>query len=82
MNEVVIPSSVLNHLQQGLTGERPETLKDSDLIGANVANHVMATAYKSLEAAQIMFALKAMIPLFWATLLLERHKRLDLSKPG
>ena len=51
LNESVIPSSVLAHLQQGLAGERPETLKDIDLIGANVANHVIATAYKSLEAA-------------------------------
>ena len=46
-----IPSSVLNHLQQGLAGEKPETLKDSDLVDAQVANHVIATAYKSLEAA-------------------------------
>ncbi len=51
LNESVIPSSVLAHLQQGLAGERSETLKDIDLIGANVANHVIATAYKSLEAA-------------------------------
>jgi hydroxypyruvate reductase len=46
-----IPASVLNHLQQGLTGEKPETLKDADLVNAQVANHVIATAYKSLEAA-------------------------------
>jgi len=46
-----IPVSVLNHLQQGLAGEKPETLKDVDLIDAQVANHVIATAYKSLEAA-------------------------------
>ncbi len=46
-----IPASVLNHLKQGLAGEKPETLKDSDLISAQVANHVIATAYKSLEAA-------------------------------
>ena len=46
-----IPVSVLNHLKQGLAGEMPETLKDTDLINAQVANHVIATAYKSLEAA-------------------------------
>jgi hydroxypyruvate reductase len=46
-----IPASVLNHLRQGLVGNQPETLKDSDLVGAQVANHVIATAYKSLEAA-------------------------------
>lgn len=46
-----IPVSVLNHLQQGLAGEKPETLKDADLVNAQVANHVIATAYKSLEAA-------------------------------
>jgi hydroxypyruvate reductase len=45
------PVSVLNHLRQGLAGKKPETLKDSDLVGAQVANHVIATAYKSLEAA-------------------------------
>ena len=46
-----IPVSVLTHLKQGLAGEKPETLKDVDLIDAQVANHVIATAYKSLEAA-------------------------------
>jgi glycerate 2-kinase len=46
-----IPVSVLAHLKQGLAGEKPETLKDVDLINAQVANHVIATAYKSLEAA-------------------------------
>ena len=46
-----IPAPVLNHLKQGLAGEKPETLKDSDLVDAQVANHVIATAYKSLEAA-------------------------------
>lgn len=46
-----IPASVLNHLKQGLAGEKAETLKDADLVDAQVANHVIATAYKSLEAA-------------------------------
>jgi len=46
-----IPASVLSHLKQGLAAEKPETLKDADLISAQVANHVIATAYKSLEAA-------------------------------
>ena len=46
-----IPASVLNHLKQGVAGDRPETLKDIDLVDAQVANHVIATAYKSLEAA-------------------------------
>jgi hydroxypyruvate reductase len=46
-----IPASVLVHLKKGLAGEKPETLKDSDLVNAQVANHVIATAYKSLEAA-------------------------------
>lgn len=51
LDEDEIPASVLNHLRQGLEGKQPETLKDSDLVGAQVANHVIATAYKSLEAA-------------------------------
>ncbi len=46
-----IPSSVLLHLNKGLAGEIPETLKEADLHGAQVSNHVIATAYKSLEAA-------------------------------
>jgi len=46
-----IPTSVLSHLKQGLAGEKAETLKDVDLVDAQVANHVIATAYKSLEAA-------------------------------
>jgi hydroxypyruvate reductase len=51
LSEDVIPTSILNHLKQGVAGEKPETLKDIDLVGAQVANHVIATAYKSLEAA-------------------------------
>ena len=47
----LIPASVLNHLQQGVVGEKSETLKEADLVNAPVANHVIATAYKSLEAA-------------------------------
>jgi len=47
----LIPASVLKHLQQGVAGEKPETLKDADLVSAPVTNHVIATAYKSLEAA-------------------------------
>lgn len=46
-----IPGSVLTHLQRGVTGGVPETLKESDLQNAAVSNHVIATAYKSLEAA-------------------------------
>jgi hydroxypyruvate reductase len=46
-----IPESVLLHLNRGLAGEIPETLKPQDLQGAQVNNHVIATAYKSLEAA-------------------------------
>jgi hydroxypyruvate reductase len=51
LNASSIPSSVLNHLKQGLEGKKPETLKDADLVNAQVSNHVIATAYKSLEAA-------------------------------
>jgi glycerate 2-kinase len=46
-----IPPSVLNHLKEGLAGNQAETLKDADLVDAQVTNHVIATAYKSLEAA-------------------------------
>jgi hydroxypyruvate reductase len=46
-----IPVSVLFHLQQGFAGEIPETLKAADLQNTPVNNHVIATAYKSLEAA-------------------------------
>lgn len=46
-----IPQSVLSHLQGGVAGEVPETLKEADLQNACVSNHVIATAYKSLEAA-------------------------------
>ncbi len=51
LDESSVPPTVLNHLKQGLAGEKPETLKDVDLVDAQVANHVIATAYKSLEAA-------------------------------
>ena len=46
-----IPAAVLNHLTRGNAGEIPETLKEEDLQNAQVKNHVIATAYKSLEAA-------------------------------
>ena len=51
LGEDVIPAPVFNHLKQGVAGKKPETLKDIDLVGVQVANHVIATAYKSLEAA-------------------------------
>jgi hydroxypyruvate reductase len=51
LDESSIPVSVIKHLQQGLAGKKPETLKDVDLVNAQVLNHVIATAYKSLEAA-------------------------------
>ncbi|MES2586412.1 MAG: glycerate kinase [Pseudomonadota bacterium] len=46
-----IPESVLSHLQRGVAGVVPETLKEADLQNTVVSNHVIATAYKSLEAA-------------------------------
>ena len=46
-----IPASVLDHLARGVAGQIPETLKEKDLQNAQVNNHVIATAYKSLEAA-------------------------------
>ena len=47
----LIPVSVMTHLKQGVAGQKPETLKDIDLVSARVSNHVIATAYTSLEAA-------------------------------
>ena len=47
----LIPAPVLLHLNRGNAGEVPETLKGDDLRNAPVSNHVIATAYKSLEAA-------------------------------
>ena len=46
-----IPASVLQHLDKGLQGAIPETLKDADLVNQPVRNHVIATAHRSLEAA-------------------------------
>ena len=51
LDEESIPAAVLQHLNRGVAGEIPETLKEEDLQGAQVRNHVIATAYKSLEAA-------------------------------
>jgi hydroxypyruvate reductase len=51
LGEGVIPASVLDHLWRGCLGEIAETLKEQDLQSAQVNNHVIATAYKSLEAA-------------------------------
>jgi len=51
LGEGPIPVSVLLHLNRGLAGEVPETLKAGDVQNAPVNNHVIATAYKSLEAA-------------------------------
>ncbi|QWE16486.1 glycerate kinase [Polynucleobacter sp. AP-Nino-20-G2] len=51
LGEGSIPEVVLRHLNRGAAGEIPETLKEDDVQGAQVRNHVIATAYKSLEAA-------------------------------
>ena len=51
LDENSLPASVLRHLNRGRDGEIPETLKEDDLRCAQVKNHVIATAYKSLEAA-------------------------------
>jgi hydroxypyruvate reductase len=51
LDELSIPASVLHHLHRGNAGEVPETLKEADLQHTPVNNHVIATAYKSLEAA-------------------------------
>jgi hydroxypyruvate reductase len=51
LSDTSIPESVLSHLQRGVAGDVPETLKEADLKNAAVSNHVIATAYKSLEAA-------------------------------
>ncbi len=51
LGEGSIPASVLLHLNRGLVGEVSETLKTVDLQNSQVNNHVIATAYKSLEAA-------------------------------
>ena len=51
LSEGSIPSSVLLHLSRGLAGELPETLKAGDLQNVRVNNHVIATAYRSLQAA-------------------------------
>ena len=51
LGEESIPKAVLHHLDQGVAGNILETLKETDLVGAQVNNHVIATAYKSLEAA-------------------------------
>jgi glycerate 2-kinase len=51
LDDESIPASVLLHLNRGLAGEIPETLKATDLQNSQVSNHLIATAYKSLEAA-------------------------------
>jgi hydroxypyruvate reductase len=51
LGDDLIPKSVMSHLLQGAAGQKPETLKEHDLKNAQVTNHVIATAYKSLEAA-------------------------------
>ena len=51
LGEGSIPAPVLRHLNRGLAGELPETLKAGDLQNAQVNNHVIATAYRSLQAA-------------------------------
>ncbi len=51
LGDKTIPLPVLSHLNKGNAGEIPETLKEIDVQGTQVKNHVIATAYKSLEAA-------------------------------
>jgi len=51
LGKELIPATVLNHLELGAIGKKSETLKDIELVNTQVSNHVIATAYKSLEAA-------------------------------
>jgi len=51
LDKELIPATVFNHLELGAIGKKSETLKDADLVNTQVTNHVIATAYKSLEAA-------------------------------
>ena len=51
LDKELIPATVFNHLELGAIGKKSETLKDADLVNTQVSNHVIATAYKSLEAA-------------------------------
>ena len=75
-----IPASVLNHLQQGLAGEKPETLKDSDLVNAQVANHVIATAYKSLEAAAEYVRTQGYVPMILGDTITGEAQEVGMSQ--
>lgn len=46
-----IPVAVMNYLQQGSEGQKPETPKVGDPIFNNTHNHLLATAHACLEAA-------------------------------
>jgi len=58
-----LPVSVLQHLQDGRDGKIPETLKEADLVGAQVRNHVIATARQSLQAAANFIASQGYTPI-------------------
>jgi hydroxypyruvate reductase len=46
-----IPTSVIDYLQQGVAGQKPETPKSGDPIFQNIHNHLLATAHACLESA-------------------------------
>ena len=52
-NDSGVPESIIRHLERGVRGELPETLKPGDPSLINIRNHVFATAAASLEAAAI-----------------------------
>jgi len=53
---VKAPPAVIDHLERGAKGELAETPKPGDSVFRRVQNHVIATAYQSLEAAVQFFA--------------------------
>ncbi len=63
LNASNLPASVLEDLQEGRDGKIPETLKEADLAGALVRNHVIATARQSLQAAANFVATQGYTPI-------------------
>lgn len=59
---VIVPATVMGHLQAGASGDIAETPKPGSAIFAQVDNTVIATAYQSLQAAAEFFRARHITP--------------------
>lgn len=61
--ELSVPGAVIEHLERGAAGDRPETPKPGDSVFERVSTHVIADGMTALEAAASVVAQRGFDPL-------------------